>query len=425
MFIAATDERQIATTRRSPWFRRRWVVWLMALVTLPTARAERAAITEADRTDPGWRTADIEAARAVVPDAENAALVVQRSAELMAPTIPYAGVRPGSVDDRAVLILYQRVHKLDPTAAMDHPTAAAYAEGLRPYAATVAEAMRLAGMRRGRYPTVARGPNFWSRPPHMESIRDIVRLLDADATLAADRGDADAAILDCRAILGAAASLGDEPGQLAADARLDAIAAIGSMPTGRLGRLLNPRVAALLPGRGGPLLCIGIRYARAQALVRANEAVALAERPSHEQSPLWAARGRRLAASQAAFPGALVDAAIVPFVLPGWNMAEVFYSTNAEVRAARIAIALERFRLKLGRWHADADELAMPGGLPDDPFVDALIEMKREADGWTLYSVGANGVDQGGKLGKARFPTVDVGIRLFLFDLESRPRIAP
>src|SRR5207249_12186268 len=39
-------------------------------------RDYRAAIEEADRLDPGWRLAELEAARAEVPDSENAALQV-------------------------------------------------------------------------------------------------------------------------------------------------------------------------------------------------------------------------------------------------------------------------------------------------------------------------------------------------------------
>src|SRR5260370_41379710 len=46
-------------------------------------REYRAAIAEADRLDPGWRLADLEAARAEVPDAENAALQVLTAKRLL------------------------------------------------------------------------------------------------------------------------------------------------------------------------------------------------------------------------------------------------------------------------------------------------------------------------------------------------------
>src|ERR1043166_7953341 len=43
------------------------------------------AIAEADRLDPGWRFEEMEAARAVVPDADNGALVVLAAHRLIPP----------------------------------------------------------------------------------------------------------------------------------------------------------------------------------------------------------------------------------------------------------------------------------------------------------------------------------------------------
>ena len=43
----------------------------------------KAALAEMDRTDPGWRLPDIEAARVVVPDAENSALRVIAANKLL------------------------------------------------------------------------------------------------------------------------------------------------------------------------------------------------------------------------------------------------------------------------------------------------------------------------------------------------------
>src|SRR5690348_8678411 len=64
-------------------------------------RARREAIAEADRLDPGWRLAELEAARAPVPDAENGALEVQAAAALL-PTPwlpPTTNNSPGLEDD--------------------------------------------------------------------------------------------------------------------------------------------------------------------------------------------------------------------------------------------------------------------------------------------------------------------------------------
>jgi hypothetical protein len=43
----------------------------------------QAVLADMDRTDPGWRLPDIEAARAVVPDAENSALRVMAASKLL------------------------------------------------------------------------------------------------------------------------------------------------------------------------------------------------------------------------------------------------------------------------------------------------------------------------------------------------------
>ena len=80
-------------TRRRWW---RWGVVALLAAALVSAgvyvyfgffsdRELREAIAEADRLDPGWYSADIEAARKVVPDAENGANLVMAARALMPP----------------------------------------------------------------------------------------------------------------------------------------------------------------------------------------------------------------------------------------------------------------------------------------------------------------------------------------------------
>src|SRR5689334_6656955 len=52
------------------------------------ARELRAAIAEVEAADPHWRIEEIEAGRAVVPDAENSAALVRRAAARRRPTDP-------------------------------------------------------------------------------------------------------------------------------------------------------------------------------------------------------------------------------------------------------------------------------------------------------------------------------------------------
>ncbi len=63
----------------------------------------------------------------------------------------------------------------------------------------------------------------------------------------------------------------------------------------------------------------------------------------------------------------------------------------AQLRAARGALALERARLIQGRLPEAVDTL-----LPVDPFTGQPLRFKKQGDGYVVYSVGENGVDDGG-----------------------------
>src|SRR5260370_25662030 len=98
------DTETIATSRRPL---RRKLLW-GALIACPFIfllawlayewyqdRELQAAIAEADRLDPGWRLADLEAARAEIPDEEKAALQVLAAKKLVpASLFPRRSVSP-------------------------------------------------------------------------------------------------------------------------------------------------------------------------------------------------------------------------------------------------------------------------------------------------------------------------------------------
>ncbi len=73
--------------------------------------------------------------------------------------------------------------------------------------------------------------------------------------------------------------------------------------------------------------------------------------------------------------------------------------TFAWTRAARTALAIERFRLQhAGRIPFSLDEL-VPGlldAVPSDPFDGKPLRFKQVPRGYVVYSVGMNGVDDGG-----------------------------
>src|SRR5437016_5753929 len=92
----ATDEPVRTVAPRGRWSMH-WGVWfLLALVGCiaflvgnysyhrhQAVLKLQETVAELDRTDPGWRLADVEAGRAVVPDAENSAPVVKEAFRLM------------------------------------------------------------------------------------------------------------------------------------------------------------------------------------------------------------------------------------------------------------------------------------------------------------------------------------------------------
>ncbi len=72
--------------------------------------------------------------------------------------------------------------------------------------------------------------------------------------------------------------------------------------------------------------------------------------------------------------------------------------TLAHRRNAYAALAAERFRLARGRWPETLDELvpAYLDAVPEDPFDGKPLRYRRRPDGFTVYSIGENGRDDGG-----------------------------
>ena len=95
----------------------------------------------------------------------------------------------------------------------------------------------------------------------------------------------------------------------------------------------------------------------------------------------------------------------------------IFQSHQAVLRCMLIAIAAERHRLRHGAWPGSTAELvsAFLPELPLDPFNGQELRYKRLPDGIVIYSVGADGTDEGGQISPT--PTqqsaTDIGVRLW------------
>src|SRR5439155_21485535 len=203
----------IALTTKPRWRLLLWAALIGGPILLVLAwlgcqwywdRDFRAAIAEADRLDPGWRLAELEAGRAQIPDAENAAIQVAAAKKLVPPgwfSIPSAS--PSTP-------LEEVLDQISPVDRLGQGQSKQIDAELVKAATALPAARRLADMPRGRYRI------FWSADaigipiPHAQETRDISRLLRLDAVQQAEKGDVDGALASCRAILNTGRSFGDE-----------------------------------------------------------------------------------------------------------------------------------------------------------------------------------------------------------------------
>src|SRR5437868_4128451 len=112
-----------------------WAYWNW----LQNASELREVLAVLDETDPGWRLEDLEKARAPVPDAENAAVVILSAHRLM----------PANTPSQAVADLFD---DLPPPARLNDAQAAALRDLLGRTGPALAEARKLAELSRGRFP---------------------------------------------------------------------------------------------------------------------------------------------------------------------------------------------------------------------------------------------------------------------------------
>jgi hypothetical protein len=66
------------------------------------------------------------------------------------------------------------------------------------------------------------------------------------------------------------------------------------------------------------------------------------------------------------------------------------------LRALRIFNALARYRDEHGREASGLQDLSLPKEATIDPFSGEPLKVKRTDEGWVIYSVGTNGIDDGG-----------------------------
>jgi len=421
------------------------------------AKFLQSTIAQTDRLDPGWRLEELAARREQIPDEKNSALQLIEADRSLPPFTIEPSQWPMKRLDEAIR------GNLLPEEQLPESRTQVLTVELRKLAVTVRQARRLAGMPYGRFPDNedANMAHFWS---NMEKVRRIAGLLRYDILLLAQERKVDQAIDSCRALINAGRSLRSEPslmaqyyhvslwrqpvrniervlaqgepseavlvnlqhlleteagesllvkglrGERAAlfqllqdlqNGKTGAFKEMGLLGAVRKDQLVNPEdlqllVSALLP------------YQRAALLNIQNQLVEIAKLPLNQQ---------RAAANQLSVT--LRDSPLLvrtSFSVIG-RMDTTFLQASAEIRCALVMVAVERFRLAHGHWPGALQELLPQfiDKIPDDPYTGSRLLYRLLLDGVVIYSVGPDGVDNGGLIrAKARnVPAADIGVRLW------------
>ncbi|MGL4551440.1 MAG: hypothetical protein ACRC33_09660 [Gemmataceae bacterium] len=435
--------------------------WRLSSEYAEGKEALAAAVAELDADDPGWRWDEIEAGRDPIPDEQNSALAVKRVTEALGGWKVSGLQRP----DRQPL--------LRPDAALnrklDDEALGLLRAGLGGVEPGVTLAVRLKDYPGGHTVVRLAVNPLETLLPHVERVQAVAALLELDAERSLAAGRLPDVADRVRAILRAGAALRGDGFMISAlvrgAVRQRAVRAVARMlGTGLPSDAVCVRLAAdleaeraenlLLPAvRGeraaGHALCQAmaagkvhlaglfdtnqgqLRYSdwavsrvytyrvpedNALLLRRMTEACGIARLPPSEQPAAWDEFEAEILGSR---PLAKAEARriVAHTLIPGMKKhAEAMARDAASLACAATALAAERYRLAHGRWPAALADL-MPRFLPEvpaDPFTGEPIVLARHAEGIVLYSVGADGKDDGGAVDQPEAgQPPDLGVRMF------------
>jgi hypothetical protein len=419
----------------------------------------KSAVEEVDRIDPGWRFDELNAHRAEVPANENAAPVVRAAFS----AIPADWPRQSIKDELNALPSY--------LSALSKQQSSEVAEELTKAAAALTEARKLAALPRGRYAVDWKPDCLSTELPHLQQMQKVETLLAWDAINHMQENDPAAALASTRSILNAGRSVGDEPTLQSCLIRAESHLLMMQMLERTLSQT-QPDEAALAAMQRAveeecavPLLLVAARGERAgiHALLWAFEEGRLktsdlassgdisqqtlgdkllvvlhdknlSARPTFEQSHAWLLlyltefieitklpfeqqrpRLEKLDARRANAPTAahkLMPATRSTIIL--------FQKSQALLRTAAVALALERHRLAKGTWPENLTDIAPEclHAVPADPFDGKPLRYKKKAEGVVVYSIGPDGKDDGGDFAKVNtfLERTDIGCRLWNAD---------
>jgi hypothetical protein len=435
------------------------------------------AVSEADRLDPGWRLEELEAKRAVIPDAENLAEHVLAIKAMMPQSWPPESMtkvpepRLAALDEESTISVEEAIYELPPELQMNSEQIRELRAAMELVKEPLAQARSLSNFRAGRY-RVNWSQDYESTPtPWGNYCRSLTNLLGYDARLRAQDGDIDGALISVLAILSVARSFGDEPIMISQIVRraqsgvaTQALERILAQGQGSAKSLMNVQ-HAFRDEASQPLFLFGVRGERAglhqmmQAvesgkikassvigfgatgklekwfedvsgeleirrshapLLRAmTEIVAIAKLPVEEQPTKikTCIRSTDHRAYKRELP--VYVGLMMPLVE---KFAEGCWRNQALLRCAIVVLAVERYRIAHGRW-PDSLSVLVPEYLEKihlDPYDAKPLRYRRLVDGVIIYSVGPDEKDDGGKLDRQNPSKLGTDIGFQLWDANHR-----
>jgi ABC-type transport system involved in multi-copper enzyme maturation permease subunit len=453
--------------RRSRWVKRVAIALPMGLVLLavgyhvlspPDEQALRAALAETDRLSPGWRLADLEAARARVPDDRNAAFLVLAARDQIPPGWQGTEGEPSPAEQAL-----QAAMEAHAPGTCLHTEAARSLRAARDAVGPVlADTRALADLPEGRYPVVWARDAISTPLPHLKIVRQVATVLSYDALVRAHDGDLAAALISCRALLNAGRSIGDEPLLISQSVRMliraqacrqiEFALAHGEAPDADLAVLqhhleeedaqpllwsglrgeracMNEFFALIGSGEltlkqlrdmgqgitGSVLVASTATNARAALLHYFAQAIAIAKLPPEDQE------GALSRLEETVKDLSFAAKVFTPSLL---RVAATFHRTKAQLRCAATALAAERFRRARGPWPAALEQL-VPDFLamvPTDPIDGKPLRIRRVADGVVIESLSRDSRDHGGGIARDRTQAEPDDRAFHLWDVPLRHR---
>ena len=441
-----------------------------------STRHLRAAESEADRLDPGWRLADLLAKRAEVPFEENSAFQVSRARRLMPAGWPPAAKHPVTTNAAGETIgpdLVSQAEALPPNERLGMDLEAEIRSELERMSQALAEARKLAVMPKGRYDLQINPNVFMTLLDEQQGSRNVARLLRADAFLRVQDGDPDGAMRSCLATIRCGQAIGDEPFAISqlirvasvsvaistacrvmaqgepSDASLAAFQAaledesrhsylLVSMRGERatiddfFAKLTGREVAVGSLGFGAgldamayvPMGSAFFRYNHALLLETMNEAVEASKKPDPELLAAWADWDARHKPSEGIFRKFFES--LKSLLAPAHSaIALAHLRAHGQIAAAIAATAAERQRRATGEFPSSV--AAIEPRFLSRPIFDSYdgrpVRFRATADGVAIYTVGPDLQDNGGTFdprGRSVDGT-DQGLVLFLPERRGLP----